>query len=319
MGSLSELNSGYNTHLIYTNSNKAELYIYDILKGICNASRESIYEVETKKDFSEMVELSSLQPYLSDRWLFIVNYSKTKSSCKQFQSVFGSDTSIFLIKVANYRDFKECKQLLGGINDIYLAYMRRKDVNIIFSKFKLSQKVVDFIANSYASDLEKLFELKEKIEQGEEVKTTKDVVSLIGSSGGSVAKFALQLLADPPKTQKGLKMVMHNRVRDLRMLCETYSIRSIRNFLVAAVKDILDIKVLYNQGVIFKQIRDLPDMYDEKRLLRYNFCLERIESEIPYTRILNLYCKLKEEVWVRDEDLLNFIYKYYGGNVEWKF
>lgn len=314
MGSLKELqDSSRNVHLLFTNSNKAELYVYDILKKSCGANKESIYDVDSKKAFNEMLELSSLQPYLADRWLFVVNFSKLKGMCKQNKSVFQSDVSTFLVKVSNYRDYKEFKTILGNINDMYLAYIKRADLTFVLKEYKLSQKLFDFVASSYSSDLDKIFELKEQLNMGMKIESAKDIVSLIGASGGSVSKFALQLLGDPPKNEKGLNMVLRNRVKDARMLSETYGVRSFRNFLCSSVKDILDIKVLYNQGVIFKHIREIPENFDEKRLSRYEFCLERIETEIPYSRILKLYCMLKDSFWYTDKEMLEFIYKYYGG------
>lgn len=314
MGSLRELNDDSKSiHLLYSNSSKAELYVYDCLKKSCEATRESIFEVDSKKAFNEMVELSSLQPYLAKRWLFVVNYSKLKGMCKQGKSVFQSDVASFIVKVSTYKEYKEFKSLVGSVNDIYLAYIKKSDIMYILNEYKLSQKVIDFIASSYSSDVEKIFELRDVLSQGVEVTTAKDVVGLIGVSGGSVGKFALQLLAVPPKTEKGLKMVLHNRIRDAKSLIDTYGLRSFKNFLTASVKDILDIKTLYNQGIIFKHIRDVPEVYDEKRLSRYEYCLEKIEFEIPYARVLNLYCKLKQEHWVNDKDMLEFMYNYYGG------
>jgi len=316
MGSLKGIAEGKsNIVLLQTSSGKADIYVYDTLKKYCSATVESVYEIENKKTFLEMVELSSMQPYLSDKWLFVINYNKqTKGLCKTYKSVFNSDVSCFLIKVKNYKDFKEVKTLFPTCNDLYLSVIRKPEVMFILNGLSLSQKVIDFVANTYSMDVDKIFDLREKITQGSEVEKPRDVVRIIGSSGGTVSKFAISLLSNPPTTEKGFKQVLHNRLQTAKDLIDTYDVRSLRNFLNATVKDILDIKTLYTQGIIFKTIRNIPDCYDEKRLSKCNYCLERIATQIPMSRIVRLYCLIQEEkVWSTEKDVLDFIYKYYGG------
>lgn len=322
MGSIMNLSSeDYQTHLLFTNSNLAELYVYDSLKEVCEATVESVYNITNKKTFNEMLELSNMHPYLSRLWLFVVDYHKTKASCKQFKAVFQSNTAKFLIKVQNYGEYKEVKSLIGTINDMYLVRISSDDVMKLLKGYDISQKTLDFIAKTYSNDVEKIFELKNKLDSGLEVTNPKSVITLVGASGGTINRYVMQLLADPPTTEKGFKMVYRNRVKDAKLLLDAYGITSFRNFLVASTKDIMNIKVLYNQGIIFKQIRDLPEVvdeqgnavYDEKRLSKYTYFLERITTEIPYTRIVRLYTLLKSSYWRTEEDVLKFLYDYYGG------
>lgn len=316
MGSLKAISDGKsNITLLLTHSGKADIYVYDSLKKYCNATVESVYSIENKKGFLEMVELSSMQPYLSDRWLFVLNYNRQiKNLFKNYKSIFNSEVSCFLIKVKNYKEYKEVKSLFPTCNDLYLSVVRKPEVMFILNGLSLSQKAIDFVASAYSNDVEKVFELREKLLQGSTVDKPRDIVKLIGSSGGSISKFALSLLSNPPTTERGLNQVLHNRVQMAKDLVDTYDIRTLRNFLSASVKDILDIKTLYTQGIIFKSIRNIPECYDEKRLSKYNYCLERIETQIPMSRIIRLYCLIQEDkVWNSEKDILDFIYKYYGG------
>ena len=75
-------------------------------------------------------------------------------------------------------------------------------------------------------------------------------------------------------------------------------------------------------GAIYDSIKNLPDVlddkgnpvYDETKLSRYNMYLKRITLEIPYSRILRLNLMLKEGgKWYSQADMLEFLYKYYGG------
>ena len=112
MGTLRDLKAmDKNVHLLVTNSNLADIYVYDTLKERCDATLESIYNIEKVSDIGIMKELVGMEPYMSDRWLFIIDYSKLKKSIKEISGIFEADTSIFLIKVKGYADFKEFKEL----------------------------------------------------------------------------------------------------------------------------------------------------------------------------------------------------------------
>lgn len=315
MGTLRELTSEkVNVHLVLSNSSLADIYVYDTLKELCKATLESVINVESRADFKAMLELVSMQSYLSDKWLFVINYSKVKGACKSHKGMFSIKSACFLVKVKNYAEFKEFKELIPTCNDLYLPIIRKNDVAFLFKDLEISQKVLDFVATSYARDPEKIFELRKQLLNGMEVQDQRSVVKLLGASTGSINKIVFLLLSTPPKTESGFNRVLKKRVQVCSDLVNAYGTRSLRNFMLATVKDILQIKTLYMQGVIFKSIRDLPESFDEKRLSKYNYYLETIENEIPYERIMKLYLLLQmNKAWYSTQDVLNFIYKYYGG------
>lgn len=315
MGTLRELTSDkINVHLCLSNSSLADIYVYDTLKKLCKATLESVIDVESKTDFKVMLELVNMQSYLSDKWLFVINYSKVKGLCKSHKGMFGIKSAVFLVKVKNYKEFKEFKELIPTCNDLYLPIMRKNDVVYLFQDLDISPKVLSFVATSYARDSEKIFELHKEMLNGLEIDDQRSVVKLLGASTGSVNKIIFLLLADPPNTEVGLSRVFKKRVQLCTDLINAYGTRSLRNFMLATTRDILQIKTLYMQGEIYKSIRDLPEQFDEKRLSKYNFYLETIEEKIPYERIMKLYLLLQEDrVWYSDQDVLNFLYKYYGG------
>ena len=313
MGSLSELNNeSTNVHLLVTSFSLAEIYVYDTLKGKCNATLESVSEVQSKADFEEMLDLSNIQPYLASKWLFVITYKKVKSLIKKYPDVFNTDVAEFLIKVENYKEFLEFKALKIPCNELYLSVIRRRDVLTLLSGYSLSAKVLDFIAANYSHDVDKVFEIRQFLMSGEKIETTKDVIKLCGESSTSTSRFVLLLLRELPKSEKGLKMVYAKRVRMLNTLLLTYGYSKAYNFIVSTVSDILDIKVLYMNGVIYDAIRELPEPYDEKKLSRYSRYLKTIEKEIPYERILRLLVELKETGrWQSDDTAIQFLYSYY--------
>lgn len=311
MGSLSELKEN-RMNLLMTTSNLAEIYIYDELKNICKANRESIIEVTSKETFREMLELVNIQSYLAEKWLFILNYTKSKNLIKQNRSIFQSDTSIFLVKVENYRDFKEFKELYPNCNDMYLMLLRQKDILTLLGGYNLSQKILNFVVKSYSKEPEKIFQLRNELINGTVINTQSEVVKLLGVSTGSVNHFAIKLLDTPPTTERGMKMVYSNRIKYAKDLCETYGVSTFKNFLTSAVKDILTIKQLYLEGDIYDDIRGIPECFDEKKLHRYSSYLKTITESLTYSNIARLYIKLRESgKWYTVKDMLDFIYNYY--------
>lgn len=317
MGSLRHLKSPEtNVHLLLTSSNLTEIYVYDELKSICGATIESVVDVNSRATFLNMLELVNMQPLLADKWLFVITYKGgIKQLVKKYEGIFQTDTAVFLVKVDNYKDFKEFKGVVRSVNDLYLNVIRHGDVSYLLNGYKLSANVIEFIEKSYYRDPEKVFSLAKELENGAVVSNNRDVVRICGESSGSIARFAMLLLNEMPSSESGLKRVYSKRVKILVDLCESFGTRSTYNFLVASLKDILNIKVLYLQGIIYDSIRDLPEGYDEKKLSKYNMYLKRIIQDLTYENILRLYIALcKCERWRAPQDGVLFLYNYYLEN-----
>lgn len=316
MGSLKALTEVDKTvHLLLSSSNLAEIYVYDTLKEKCNATLESIYNITNASTYKGMLELINIQPNLADKWLFVIEYGKVKNQLKKNMGIFQSSTSNFLIKVKNYKEFKEAKDLNKSgvvINDLYLESIRRYEVTDLLRDFNISPKVRDFISSSYYRDPEKVFLLRNELKNGAVIKTSKDVIKLCGESMGSIQKFVFQLLTDDPKTPMFLKRSYKKRVSTLCDLCETFSSRTAYNYIRSSIKDILYIKMLYLEGKIYDNIRELPECFDEKKLSKYNFYLQNIANNISYHRILMLYNQMgMYGRWNNSQDGIMFLYDYY--------
>lgn len=317
MGSLRHLRSAENNvHLLLTSSNLAEIYVYDELKSICGATVESVVDVNSKSTFQNMLDLVNMQPLLADKWLFVIIYKGgIKQLVKKYEGIFQTETARFLVKVENYKDFKEFKGVIRNANDLYLNVIRHDDIAFMLNGYKLSSNVIEFVEKSYYRDPEKVFILAKELANGAVVSNNRDVVRICGESSGSIARFAMLLLNEMPSSENGLKRVYSKRVKILVDLCESFGTRSTYNFLVAALKDILNIKILYLQGIIYDSIRDLPEVYDEKKLSRYNMYLKRIIQDLTYENILRLYVALcKCDRWRNPQDGVLFLYNYYLEN-----
>lgn len=317
------LDNGYNIHLMWSASGKASMFVYDTLKKQCNATNESILNVSKVSDVKNLLELVLIDPILADKWFIVLEYSTSlKQIILKHKGLFLSDTSVFLIKVKNYKQFLEVSEILSPLgvsyNKLYISRLRESDIYNLLDDFNLKASLLDFVSKSYSKDPERVFILREFLQEGRKVSTNKDIVKLIGQSSSSVNHVVFSLLRKPPTTERGYKMVLRGRVSEMNSLVESYGVSSTRNFMLGCVKDLLDIKTLYMQGVIYDTFRgiELPSCFDAKRLKKYEgYYLNMITTEIPYTRLVNLFLLLKEKYWYSDADMLSFIYKYYGGYV----
>lgn len=301
-------------HIMMSGSGKADIYAHDTLRKVHDVAIDCVYRIENKKDFANMVELSVIQPYSSGKWLFEILYSKVKGSVKVSKGIFESDTSVFMFIVDRYSDYKELKELLDNVNDIYTPIVRRDDVYYLFRDINISEKVLGFVASSYSRETESIFSLREMMLQGTEVNTQRDVVRLIGASSGSVTSFIVSLLSGKPKTTKGLKKVIRSRIQMGKDLCDAYGVSSFRNFVSSGLYDMIQIKLLYMNGVVYDSFSDIPDVFDEKKLKRYKYYLDRIKLEFSYNDLVYLYNKIQEPEnrrWYSVADMARFVYGLY--------
>lgn len=314
MGTLRELRSDKrNVHLILSNSDMASLFVYDELKSACGATLESVLNVDSSSSFKEMLSLVNVEPFLSKRWLFLIEYKNVKSLIEKNVNIFKSESSCFLITVHRYLDYKNVKSLIEGVNDLYMSYLRMNEVAYILDGFEISYKLVEYVAKMYAREADKIFKLRQELISGNIPATTKDIIGMLGASSGSVDRLVMLLVSDPPSTERGTRMVFKKRMSILSDLCESYGASSTRNYILLAVKDFIYLKQLYLAGIIYKDVRDLPECFDEKRLSKHNMYLNSIEENVPISRLMGLYAYLLSlGKWNNKGDAVAFLYGYYN-------
>lgn len=307
-------------HALVCDSGLLDMYVYNTLKETCKGTTETIFYVRSKGDVDEMVDLSYVMPFQADTWLFIIEFDKVKRSKRKILDLIKQKpvSSRYLIKFSKYVDFKEFVDTLGSsiINPMYMKSINLTDTRYLFRNYRamLGKDLMDFIYNSYRSEVEKLFQLRNYLDGGTLVKSRKDITSLIGLSTGSIQHLVIQLLGTPPKNERSQATVIKNRLRVLSELSKVYPPRTLRNIMLGTVKDILDIKTLYLNGILYKSLdnHSIPSQgYDSKRLLRYRFQYGKI-IELDFSRIMGLYLQLSNSsLWNTELDVMNFIYVYY--------
>ena len=303
-----------NVHTVMLDSGKLDMFIYNTLKKSTGGNKDTIIYVNKKSDIEEMSDLALVMPMQADQWLFIINYDKVKRHRRKVIELIKKKniSSKYLVSFSKYVDFKKFNEDLGSIaNSMYLKNLNLTDVRFLFRKYRFDKDLFQFIFYSYRSEVEKMMSLLSFLETGHLIKSRKDVTDLVGVSTGSVQHFIFQLLGKKPLSEKSQKTVLKNRVNTLTELSKVYGVRSLKGILTNSVKDILDIKSLYLNGVIYKTIDNIPEGYVATRLLKYKPFYAKI-LDISYMRILDLYLLLyNERSWNSEVEMYQFIYTYY--------
>lgn len=308
---LAELKSdGVNVHLLYTDSDMVNMYVYDTLKSSCNATLESILEVNTIRSFNNMLETVNMLPFLADRWLCVINYHKVKSVVGKYKQLFSADTACFLVTVSNYKEFKEFKDLVR-CNEMYMSFIKSKDVNFLFRESGMAQSLIDFTAKSYGRDPDKVMTLYRAVGNGLPINERKDIVNICGASSSTIINFLLSLISANVNTERGYKQSLKKKIKEALDLGQMYGISSFRNFSLSTVKDVLVIKEMYLNADIYDSIRDVPECYDEKKLMKYRFYLDTIKG-LNIHDLIELFSMIRDSgVWRENVDIISFLYEYY--------
>lgn len=316
MGALSNLLDGEQAyHMLFTPEEAdLSLFVQDTLKATAGAMRDTVFRVAGKASFDGMVQMAQMPPMFGDKWVFQLDYEKIKAhKDKLFRLVTMPDVpAIFLFMVSNYGQFKEVKEALPLINDMYLASIRRNDVEHLLSGTSLPVDLIQFVGKSYYNNPDKVAQLRASLLMGNKFKTRAEIAEEIGVGTGTMKTYVFSLLGEPPKNAKSQRIVMKRRIEVGQQLCEMNTPFKLRNLMLGTIRDIRNIKILYLSGTIYKNIREIPEVYDVKRLSRYAWDLDRIK-ETPLSRIDTLLFLLEgTPKWSEDTDLLSFIYGLYA-------
>lgn len=308
-----------NVFILETSSTKLALYLQDKVKKSCGASKDTTFTIESKKDYKRVKDICNIVPPLSNKWLVYVNITKLRDTKELVKLIQNSTTVMFFCTSDKYMDYKMLKTSLekhDGVVDFYFSRLGRNDLLYLYdafvpSKNKLSKKLFDYVASGYNTDIDAIFDLFLELAQGTKVSTRKDISEICGVGGNSIESFVFSLLKPPPVTEKGLGIVVKNRLTAGLDLMNVYGQGVFLGRVRGALSRILDIKVLLLGGAIYNKVINLPEPYDEKLLSKYQRYLWKIK-EIPTSRIVRcMYFLQKDKRWSSDIDFVKFIYCYF--------
>lgn len=308
----------YDVVLLQSASDKMKMYVQDKLKAKYQSTRDTIIDVVTNSDLKVVREVSGLLPPFSEKWLVFVTISRKLSMKDVIHAIDNSTTCTFVICTQRYKEFKDLKEALKKKHTIieqYLAYLRREDFVYLYDalvpkKYQMQKVLFDYLVQGYSADIESVFDLFIALNGGKKVKTRKDIADICGIGGLTIDSFVFSLLRKPSESEKGLKRIMHNRILAGEELIQVYGLSKFYNYTRACLYNLVQVKMLKDTGVIYKTIRNLPDGYDQMKLVRYQKYMWSL-SEIPLSRILRLYSCMSNKCWRTDLDFLKFMYEYF--------
>lgn len=301
-----------NYHTVMVDDGKFEVYLEDLLKKVTKSTNQTVFRVYDKDGIERAEELLYLYPQDSLQWLFIVDYSKIKRYRARLLKVVktNSITSKFLIKFDKYVDFKNFNESTKNVNSMYLKRLNMADMKFLLRKNPLSKDLFMYVYYSYRTVPDKVLQLAEALELGQVIRKRKDVTELLGTSPSSAQDLVFKLLSKRPKNAKSRRTVISNRCKVLSELSEVHGFSTLRNILMATVKDFIDIKVIYLNADSYKTLV-VPQGYDAKRLLRHKVFYKKI-LELDLGMLTQLYLTLYNcGVWNDELAMYNFLYNYY--------
>lgn len=313
---LDDRNMTCNVVILQTSSEKLRMFIQDNIKRRFKCNTDTIIECRGKKDYKQVKDVINVVPPFSEKWYIDVDLDACND--KDFISlVKDATTCVFfcnVTKYVTYKRFKEEIKSVSGVFDYYINYLRKNDFIYLYDAFvpeskRLPKVLFDYVTQSYSGDIEAVFNLFLEIAGGREIKTRKDIADICGVGGNSTESFIISMLKSPPTTERGLNKVLKNRTRAGKELAEVYGYGSFYNRLRKTLTSFIQIKMLLISGVVYKQIYNLPDCYDERTLSKYQRYVWRLK-EIPLSRILRLYTSLGTSIWKTDLEFLNFMYSF---------
>ena len=309
--------------LLQTPSTQLTIFLYDKLRLRFHCSSDSIVSVENKSDIKKLKDILTTSPPFGEKWLIKVNLDKVNDK-ELIKSIKDSLTCIFFCTCSKYKTFKQFKESVkevNGVYDYYVTYVRRPDLLYLYDALvpegnRLSKQLFDYVAQSYSSDIDAIFDLLLALNKGDSFESRKDIAELCGLGNNSVESFLLSVMKPMSETEKGTHTVIKNRAKMGADLGATMGWTSFYNFFNSALDSFIQLKVLTISGVVYKQVRDLPDSYDEQKLSKYNKYLWRLK-EVPLSRFLRMKQVLLEGGrWNKPADFLRFLYCYYTEGVK---
>lgn len=304
--------------ILQTASVKLSMFLEDRVKRHYHCRSESIITISGAKDFARVREVMGITPPFSDRWFVGVDLSKhyTKELVPLIKT---SPTCVFFCTCTRYKEYKRLKDELKGwqgVCDFYLGYLNRVDFVYLYDLLvpagnRLSKQLFDFVMSGYSSDVDAVMGLFAHLASGGVAQTRGDITELCGLGGNTTESYVVSLLKPLSGSDKGLKVVMRNRVRAGLELAGALGYGTLYNFMAKTLLCFIELKQLMIAGVVYKSVRNLPKSYDEQALSRYQKYLWRLR-EIPMTKLLTLRGCMGDTAWHSELDMVRFLYSYYG-------
>ena len=311
--------------IILVDSAVLQTFVKKKLKETFEISRNMTRYVDTAADLKK-VKLDTLTPpFGGGRWFVDVDADKIKikeiiTALKTFNR-----SAVTVYWTANYATYKKLvddavvKEQSGYCFTLYLKKFYPEDITYLHKYLVpedkyLSHDILLYLKKNYTYDVDAVCSLFEKIKSGEEVKTTKDVIRLVGIGGNTISKLVMKLLTVNPKTEKGVKTSFSHLLLLLNDLSYTYSYDKLYHFMKDNLKTILEIKQLQQMGLFSEVRQEIPESgFNADKIRRFSRFYREILEQVNTPRVLNLLLLFEEQTnYDYEVGLINIISTYLG-------
>lgn len=303
--------------LLQTPSTRLFLFLLDKMKNRFRTTVDTTIEINSRSDLQRVRDLIGVHPPFSIKWFITVDLGKVSGE-DLVEVVKSSTTCFFFVTSANYRSYKGFKHSLEGVRgvfDYYINYLRRYDFLYLYDTFvsedkRIKKALFDYVVQGYSGDIDAVMELFVCIASGEKVESRKDISNICGLGGNSIESYIFSMLKPLSGSEKGLKLVLKNRISAGLDLGETMGYGCFYHTMRKSLFTLIQLKQLILSGKVYKTVMGLPSAYNEKQIAKYQKYIWRLNG-ISLSNFLELYSCMGDIIWVSDMDLLRFIYSYY--------
>lgn len=321
---LQGLNPNITNLVVYCDSPSLQYELLKLLQKIADCNSDTILSVESAKDLNDAKATILTAPFWGGKWFIDVNCDKLSMS--DIVSSFRTE-SPFSLKVhwvTKYAQYKKLKDLdvvkknKVKVSFYYMGKLSYDGILRLHDMYKVSEdeplldsKLLKFVAKNYNYDVQGVCDLFTLLRSGNEVKTNKDIVELIGVGGNSIDKFLIKVLTTSYNTEKGLKMVISKRLKLLNDLSISYNYGTIKRIMESNLDGLITLKQLQIMGKLNKLTTEVPDAFNPKKLQRLRRYEGILKDEISLPMLLNFKMLLnKHNTYNAEHDLVLAIYEY---------
>lgn len=306
-------------------SSKSELVLESFLRyvnRIYGINERAVQKPANMEELTASYTLGYTVPLGLKRWMFNINQDKVFINKSMLEQLETTTTATYMISTADFRTLN----ILRGMTkytkecvEISLNYLGKDLINVISKDIlgvKLDDSDIDYNLRYYLTTGYKLypekFYLALQAHKRTPLTSKREIIDLIGPPDNTQEMFVLSLLGMENTSETGYRIKVRNRMQAGLSLVEVKGIRSLRNFLIYTVKDILAIKTMMLNGRLYKKFALVDDitMKELKRYRKYEKHLSEI-NKIPVSRVLTLLSALSSTSnWYSELDFMEFLYEY---------
>lgn len=320
---LANLSPNITNIVVYCDSPSLQFELLKLLQKGAGCNTDTIIKVENTKDLNEAKATVLTAPFWGGKWFIDVDADKLSVGDVVSSFRINSPYSLTVHWVTKYATYKKLKDLdvvkknTVKVNFYYmgkLSYdcvLRLHDIYKIDDKPLLSEKLLKFVGKNYTYDVQGVCDLFSMLRSGNEVKSQKDIVELIGVGGNSIDRFLIKLLTTSYSTEKGLKIVLRNRLKLLNDLNVTYDYSMIKRIMNSNIDGLISLKQLQIMGKLNKIQTEIPDSFNPKKITKLRRYEKKLKEDVSLPMLLNLKMLLvKHNTFNAEQDLLLVVYEY---------